>query len=211
MWDTLSTPWQACLDEAWQAYCTGSLPIGAVIVGQDGEILTRGRNHIFQDGDLPFGAKNHEVMHAELQCTLALDQTNIPRRTAELYTSMEPCPMCLSTWYMSGMAVLHYAARDPYAGSTNLLESTWYMQKKGKKAYGPAILWLEDILIGLIVETEIRNRGFLPNSVKTRWESVLPAGVELGYKMASDSKLTKLREDSVSATEGFQYLIANYV
>ena len=77
MWEQLTNPWQVCLDEAWHAYCAGSLPIGAVIVGQDREMLSRGRNRIYQPKDLPFGAKNHEIMHAELQCTLALDQTSI--------------------------------------------------------------------------------------------------------------------------------------
>lgn len=210
MWDTLSTPWKACLDEAWQAYCAGSLPIGAVIVGKDGEILTRGRNRIFQSNKLPFNANNHEIMHAELQCTLALDQNSIPRRSAELYTSMEPCPMCLCTWYMSGMAVLHFAARDPYAGSTNLLQTTWYMQKKGKKAFGPAIPWLEDILIGLIVETEIRKRGFFPKSVKTSWESVLPEGVELGERFNANEHLAEMRNTQVPVEEGFRYLISHY-
>lgn len=210
MWKNLSKPWIVCLDEAWQAYCAGSLPIGAVIVGQDGEILTRGRNRIYQSDDLPFGAKNHEIMHAELQCTLALDQSSIPRRTAELYTSMEPCPMCLSTWYMSGMAALHYAARDPFAGSTDLLQTTWYMQRKGKKTFGPADPWLENILIGLLVETEIRIRGFLPSPVKDRWESVLPIGIKFGEQMASDSQLAKLRKTHTPIDKGFNYLISHY-
>ena len=125
MWETLSTPWQTCLDEAWQAYCAGSLPIGAIIVSREGETLARGRNRRYERSNFPFGAKNQEIMHAEIQCILALDDTNLPRASAELYTSMEPCPMCLGTWFMSSMAVLHYAARDPYAGSTNLLQTTW--------------------------------------------------------------------------------------
>ena len=210
MWDTLPKPWKVCLDEAWQAYCAGSLPIGAVIIGQDGEVLSRARNRRYERGNFPVGAKNQEIMHAELQSILALDDTDLPRASAELYTTMEPCPMCLGTWFMSSMRVLHYAARDPYAGSADLLQTTWYMQKKGKQTHGPEAPWLENILIGLIVETEIRNRGFFPNSVKSRWVSVLPEGVELGYLMAIDTKLTSLRQGVLPVEVAFHYLISEY-
>ena len=119
--------------------------------------------------------------------------------------------MCLATWYMSGMAVLHYAARDPYAGSTDLLNTTWYMRKKGKKAFGPEDAWLEDILIGLLVETEIRIRGFFHHAVKDHWEPILPRGIEIGEQMSTDTPLSNLREDNAPVEEAFSYLTSNYV
>jgi hypothetical protein len=124
---------------------------------------------------------------------------------------MEPCPMCLGTWYMSGMAVLHYAARDPYAGSTDLLNTTWYMRKKGKKAFGPEDSWLEDILIGLLVETEIRRKGFFHRGVKERWKPVLPRGIKMGEEMSADTPLSNLRADNAPVGEAFLYLASNYV
>jgi tRNA(adenine34) deaminase len=39
MYDSLSTPWQVCVDLAWEAYCAGSLPIAAVIVDEVGNIV----------------------------------------------------------------------------------------------------------------------------------------------------------------------------
>jgi tRNA(Arg) A34 adenosine deaminase TadA len=181
-----------------------------VIIGQDGEVLSRARNRRYERGNFPLDAKNQEIMHAEIQCILALDDTNLPRASAELYTTMEPCPMCLGTWFMSSMAVLHYAARDPYAGSADLLQTTWYMQLKGKKAFGPEAPWLENLLIGLLVETEIRIRGNFHENVKQRWEPILPEGVGIGYQMASDNQLQKFREASAQVEEAFKYLIANY-
>jgi len=32
MWNRLSIPWKVCFEEAWEAYCKGSIPIGAVLV-----------------------------------------------------------------------------------------------------------------------------------------------------------------------------------
>ncbi|MEX2534009.1 MAG: integrase core domain-containing protein [Trueperaceae bacterium] len=44
--ETLTKPWQACLSLAWEAYCAGSLPIGAIITDDQGKILARGRNRL---------------------------------------------------------------------------------------------------------------------------------------------------------------------
>jgi hypothetical protein len=46
MWETLSPPWQACLELAWEAYCDDSIYIGAVVTGADGVIIARGRNRL---------------------------------------------------------------------------------------------------------------------------------------------------------------------
>jgi len=50
LWEGLDLPWQACVAEAWAAFCAGSLPIGAVIADAQGAIFARGRNRIFGEG-----------------------------------------------------------------------------------------------------------------------------------------------------------------
>ena len=41
MWADLTLPWQACLEQAWIAYCSGTIPIGAVVTDADGMDLFR--------------------------------------------------------------------------------------------------------------------------------------------------------------------------
>ncbi len=36
MWETLDPPWQAALEMAWEAYCNGTIPIGAAVADADG-------------------------------------------------------------------------------------------------------------------------------------------------------------------------------
>ena len=48
IWATLADPWRVCLEEAWTAYCAGSVPIGACITDATGSVLARGRNRIFE-------------------------------------------------------------------------------------------------------------------------------------------------------------------
>ena len=128
MWEALSKPWQACVEQAWEAYCAGSIPIGAVIVDMDGAVIVRARNRIFENGRLPFGAKNKEVMHAEIQAIHALDDSQVPPGTAELYTTTEPCPMCLGALYWARVERLYYAATREDAARAGFDDASIYDQ-----------------------------------------------------------------------------------
>jgi tRNA(adenine34) deaminase len=74
MWSTLALPWQVCIEQAWQAYCAGSIPIGACVTGSDGRVLARGRNRIFDDvSDATPHLSMTRLAHAEVNALLALD------------------------------------------------------------------------------------------------------------------------------------------
>ena len=40
-WGELSDPWRGCVELAWEAYCAGSLPIGAVAADSQSGADTR--------------------------------------------------------------------------------------------------------------------------------------------------------------------------
>ena len=44
MWDSLAPVWQACLEEAWLAYCAGSVPIGAAVADAHGQVIVASNN-----------------------------------------------------------------------------------------------------------------------------------------------------------------------
>ncbi|KAF0194151.1 MAG: hypothetical protein FD169_2008 [Bacillota bacterium] len=46
MWESISIPWQLCLEQTWQAYCADTIPVGAVIVNSDSTVVAIGRNHV---------------------------------------------------------------------------------------------------------------------------------------------------------------------
>jgi tRNA(adenine34) deaminase len=71
--DTLTVPWHVCLDEAWEAYCHGSLPIGAAITDRQGHLLARGRNRICEDEAEGKLLSGHRLAHAEVNALIALD------------------------------------------------------------------------------------------------------------------------------------------
>ena len=191
----LSQPWQACLEEAWAAYCAGSLPIGACIVDGEGNILSRGRNRIMEEqAEAPYACGN-TLAHAELNALLALQADRPTRHAASLYTTTEPCPLCLGAFYMSSVRRLHFAAREPYAGSANLLGTTPYLSRKPIQVVGPTDPDLEILITALAMEFELADGMFPTSVVLQSWRETIPAGVALGERLYRDGELRRMRRE----------------
>ncbi len=78
-------------------------PFGAVVV-RDGHIIGRGRNGVT--------SRNDPTAHAEVEAIraacAAINDFNL--HGCELYTSCEPCPMCLGAAYWAHVDAVYYAA-----------------------------------------------------------------------------------------------------
>jgi tRNA(Arg) A34 adenosine deaminase TadA len=77
-------------------------PFGAVIV-KDGKIISEGWNQV--------SSTNDPTAHAEVQAIRKAAQNlkNFDLSGAEIYTSCEPCPMCLSAIYWARIGKIYYA------------------------------------------------------------------------------------------------------
>jgi len=217
-WDNLSPAWQACLEEAWAADCAGSVPIGAAVADAHGQVIGRGRNRI-ADKSAPRDAApegdqranravfHHDLAHAELNALLSLpivdwDKTtpNNPRQWT-LYTTMEPCPLCLGAFYMSGLRQLHYAARDTYAGSVNLLGATPYLSRKPIQVAGPQPE-LEPLSVALAIESLLQGSSMERSQwACDQWRPTVPLGVALGKHLFGHHILQPLRAAQATAAE----------
>jgi len=201
MWASLALPWRVCLEEAWTAFCAGSLPIGACVVAADGQVLARGRNRIDEtEGEAPY-VHHNTLAHAELNALLALRVPYSDRESSILYTTTEPCPLCMGAIYMSGVHTLHYAARESHAGSTNLLGTTPYLSRKPIKVFGPPDPRLEALVTALIVEVELASWRSAQNVVIKAWRGVIPQGVELGEQLFQSGELRRMQADKWSADQ----------
>jgi tRNA(adenine34) deaminase len=101
---------EVALEEARAAAAAGEVPVGAVVVTAEGELVGRGRNRRERDQD--------PLAHAEL---LALAEA--ARRLGSwrlvgttLFVTLEPCAMCAGALVQSRVARLVYGAPDPKAG-----------------------------------------------------------------------------------------------
>ncbi|GMR10217.1 MAG: hypothetical protein BMS9Abin28_1038 [Anaerolineae bacterium] len=130
----------------------GNLPIGAVIA-LDGEVVAEGRNAIW----IPeFDATRHaemEALHA-----VPADQWDSSQKM-ELYTTLEPCLMCLGSILLHGIGKVIYGSSDGYGGAGSALPNLppYFQQRfENTQWLGPAMPAKCDPLYGrvmVLVET----------------------------------------------------------
>ncbi|MFT8837137.1 tRNA adenosine(34) deaminase TadA [Liquorilactobacillus satsumensis] len=110
---------QEALYEAQKAAAIAEVPIGCVIVS-NGKIIGRGHNLREHSQDV--------TMHAEM---IALQEANAAVKSwrlpdAQLFVTLEPCPMCSGAIINARIKETYYGAPDPKAGAAesllNLLE-----------------------------------------------------------------------------------------
>ncbi len=126
MWGDLSNPWKAAFEQGWEAFCHGSIPIGASIADKEGHVLSVGKNRTFD-----CSLKNPRVAHAEVDAIWNLDTAKYQDlQDYVLYACMEPCPMCLGTIVMSDLRKVNVAAGDAYCGALTLCHTDPYIASK---------------------------------------------------------------------------------
>lgn len=208
MWDTLDLPWQAALEMAWEAYCAGTIPIGAVVADANGNVVSRGRNRIMDTTASEGQIFDDMLAHAEINALLTLNIDQESRHHSALYTTMEPCPLCMGAFYMSSVRTLHFAARDPYAGSVNLLGATPYLSRKPIRVIPPFDQALETSLIAMMVETELTLRGetVITSRFFDEWRAMSPEAVEFGIALYRSSELRKRQKEGLSANDAINWL-----
>jgi tRNA(Arg) A34 adenosine deaminase TadA len=97
-----------------------------VILSEDGNIISEARNQISE-----FHIPNPRLLHAEVEALRNLDIKKYPNlKEYTLYAGLEPCPMCLGTFAMSGLRKIVIATRDDFGGSMNLAQHSPFMKRK---------------------------------------------------------------------------------
>lgn len=200
MWNMLSIPWQVAYSQAWESYCYGSIPIGAVLVDSFGTIVSRGRNRINETMAPDGHTCSNRLAHAEINALMQLKNTSSGfASTCTLYTTTEPCVLCFGAIVMSGIRKVKYAAVDPIAGGANLnrAENDFIRSRKIDIQNG-------DKFLGNI-QRVIRTDFVLRLADRNKAERILssesihyPEAVELGRIWHKSNKLMKAKQDGVS-------------
>jgi tRNA(adenine34) deaminase len=124
----LETFMREALLEAEAAGQAGELPIGAVLV-IDGEIISRGRSCQQQT--------KSQLSHAELNALLnGGDKLWTDYKRAILFTTVEPCPLCLGAVVMADVPHIIFAKHDQVVHSSQSLESNPYIRRHIKTYFG---------------------------------------------------------------------------
>jgi len=121
---------QRALAQAQIAAEMNEVPVGAVLVDADGQLLAAGHNQ-------PISACDPSA-HAEIvtlrQAALKLSNYRLPDTT--LYVTLEPCTMCVGALVHARVKRLVYAASEPRSGA---IESAQQLFETGEYNHRPEI------------------------------------------------------------------------
>ena len=99
------------IEQAQAAWRLGEVPVGAVVVDAQGNVLGTGYNRTITDSD--------PTAHAEIVALRAaaqhLDNYRLPGLS--LYVTLEPCVMCIGAMLHARLARVVYGASDPKTGA----------------------------------------------------------------------------------------------
>ncbi len=196
MWNDLSAQWRIAFEEAWEAFLGGGIPIGAAIFDPQGRCLVRDRNRTAEEG-IP----NRSIAHAEANALRRLDTAACDVREAVLYTTMEPCPMCMGTAVMANIKHLRYAAGDPYCGCVHWKDADPYL--RGKRLDYTRVggeMELAQLAMQSYHELQGMERGG-SDVVLERFRAYSPRAVAVGEALFAERALDRMAERGASARE----------
>ena len=118
---------------------SGGGPFGTVIV-KNNKIISEGMNRVTKNND---PTAHGEIIAIRNACK---SLNNFSLKGCELYTSCEPCPMCLSAIYWSRIDKIYYANTRDDAKNIDFDDSLIYLEltKKNEERTIPTIQLMRD-------------------------------------------------------------------
>ncbi len=107
---TFRSHMEAALIEARAAADRGEVPVGAVLVGPEGQVVATAGNRTRE--------RNDPTAHAEMLVIRAGCAALGQERLAgyDLYVTLEPCAMCAAAIAAARISRVYYGAADPKSG-----------------------------------------------------------------------------------------------
>jgi len=110
---SVPSPMERALIEAEAAGERGEVPVGAVIVDAEGELIAADGNRMRENLD--------PTAHAEIlvirEAARIREELRLP--SCDLYVTLEPCPMCAAAISFARIRRLYYGAGDPKGGAVD--------------------------------------------------------------------------------------------
>ncbi|MDS1141427.1 tRNA adenosine(34) deaminase TadA [Pusillimonas sp. SM2304] len=99
------------LQQAELAYAAGEVPVGAVVLDADGQVIGTGFNRTIGDHD----PTSHAEIVALRQAAASMRNYRLPG--ARLFVTLEPCVMCIGAMLHARLDRVVYGAADPKTGA----------------------------------------------------------------------------------------------
>ena len=99
------------LEEAKLALADDEVPVGALVVSKDGQILAKAHN----SGEHGLNAMEHAEIKAMTEAAQKLNQTRLWEAT--LYVTLEPCAMCAAATALMRIKRIVFGAQNTKGGA----------------------------------------------------------------------------------------------
>lgn len=147
-------------------------------------IRSRGRNRIFEDHAVGGVISGTRLAHAELNALVTVaDCHNLDRATCVLYTTTEPCALCIGAARMWGIREIRYLQRDAVAGSVDLAHATPFMARARINSEWFGDRRIESLQMAMLMERHL-DVAPLAGDLATLWADANPAGVALARELS---------------------------
>lgn len=180
----LDDAWRAAFEQAWEAFTTGNIGVGAVATDADDRIIAVARNRV-ADGSAPVGQLfGTTLAHAEMNL-LAQLPFGQPRELV-LTTTLQPCLQCSAAIRMGPIAAVRVAGRDPLWHGTHDFASlnTWVARREPVPVEGP-----------------LPGRVGAFATLIARMSPFFREQVDNGLRERGEGRLLDLRDDLISSGE----------
>ena len=121
----------AALEQARIALVDGEVPIGAVVIDADGQVVGVGRNRREAEHD----PTAHAEMLALREAAGRIGQWRLSGLT--LAVTLEPCPMCAGAAWLSRVDRVVFGAWNPEYGAAG---SLWDVLRDGRLNHRPQVI-----------------------------------------------------------------------
>jgi tRNA(adenine34) deaminase len=125
---------QMTIDEARKSLVNREFPVGAVIFLGD-EMISRA--HSSGESSLEF------LLHAEMAALLEADKMHHPppeRKKMQLFTTLEPCMMCLGAAMSFFIGEIYYSLEAPVDGAVDFALQFWRENREEIPGYGLPVI-----------------------------------------------------------------------
>ncbi|MFJ9445816.1 nucleoside deaminase [Kitasatospora sp. NPDC101235] len=147
--DRWAAPMRLAMAEAALAPATGDVPVGALVLGPDGEVIGRGHNEREAVGDPTAHAEVVAIRQAARNLRRAArsapNKGGGGRREGEwrlsgctLVVTLEPCTMCAGAIVLSRIDRVVYGALDEKAGAAG---SLFDVMRDRRLNHRPEVIW----------------------------------------------------------------------
>ena len=194
IFDDLDAAWQRALAQAWRAHVLGNIGVGAVLTDRSGTIIAEGRNRVCDTSAPPGRLHGNYLAHAEMDVLAQLPVGDFEHHT--IWTTLEPCLLCVSAVVTSHVGVVRFAAPDPlWVGIDRLRDRNAQADKRWPERIGPLTGPVAAFCAVLPMVWFFRQQG--GGSAVSAYEADHPDLVALAHTLAHEETLDLLGGERV--------------